>query len=122
MTIRLGNDIIEVDRIANSIRRFGDTFLKRLFTSQEISYCQKFTDSERHFAGRFAAKEAISKALGCGIGAKLGWLDIEIISDEGPPQVTLSEKAATTFSSPSITLSISHCRSHATAVAIVTPS
>jgi len=119
MLTGLGNDIIEVERIAGSISRFGDTFLKRLFTPSEIDYCRQFVDADRHFAGRFAAKEAISKALGCGIGKQLGWLDIEICSKKGPPTVMLSESATQHFGTPVIQLSISHCRSHATAVAIV---
>lgn len=120
MITGIGNDIIAVERIAKSIRRFGNTFLERIFTPKEIEYCQKFSDSERHFAGRFAAKEAVSKALGCGIGKSLEWLDMEILpTEKGSPSLTLSINAQNVFDNPTILISISHCQSHATAMAVV---
>lgn len=116
----IGNDIIEIDRIAKSIETYGNRFLKRIFTSNEISYCKKHLHkSQERFAGRWAAKEAVSKALGCGIGKKLGWKDIEITNTpEGEPLVRLTEKASSRFNHPSFKLSISHCKSYATAVVL----
>lgn len=115
----LGNDIIEIDRIRLSIERHGQHFLNRLFTQQEQDYCYKFKDPVPHFAGRFAAKEAVAKALGTGFGAEVSWHDIEILGNElGKPIVHLSKEANQRFSHPRILVSISHSTSHATAVAI----
>lgn len=117
----LGSDIIEVKRVEASIARYGKRFLDRLFTPDEQTYCLKHRDSGRHFSGRFAAKEAIVKALGTGISQEIGWLDIEIINDgRGKPRVQLSPEANAHFSEPHIELTISHCREYAMAVAIVT--
>lgn len=115
----LGNDIIEIERVRQSIERHGQHFLNRLFTHREQDYCYKFKDPVPHFAGRFAAKEAISKALGTGFGSEVSWHDIEILGDEhGKPIVHLSEAAKKHFNTPRILVSISHSASHATAVAI----
>jgi holo-[acyl-carrier protein] synthase len=115
----LGTDIIEIDRIAKSIEEHGDHFINRLFTPLEQEYCRKFKYAAPHFAGRFAAKEAVAKALGTGFGEQLGWLDIEILGEEsGKPQVTFSVKAKAHFNNPKILVSISHSTSYATAVAI----
>lgn len=116
----LGNDIIEIARIEQSIARHGDRFLERLFSPEEQRYCGKHKNSATHFAGRFAAKEAIAKALGTGFRRELGWRDIVITNDSlGKPIVTLSESAAIQFNSPTIHLTISHCKNYASAVAIV---
>lgn len=117
----LGNDIIEVDRIEKSIERYGSHFLQKIFTPSEIAYCVKHSKQSRHFAGRFAAKEAIAKALGCGFGHKLSWHDLEILNHAtGKPYVVFSKKASDLFNSPIIHLSISHCKEYASAVAIWT--
>ena len=110
----LGSDIIEVERIEESIQKHGPRFLDRLFTPQEQAYCLKFRDASRHFAGRFAAKEAIVKALGTGFGEEFGWLDIEIINDpQGKPLAMI-----TNIPSGKIELTISHCKAYAMAVAV----
>ena len=115
----IGNDIIEIERIEKSIQCYGSHFLQRIFTPSEIAYCEKHSQNARHFAGRFAAKEAIAKALGCGIGKKLSWHDMEILNDKaGKPFASLSPEANLRFNSPRIHLSISHCKEYATAVAI----
>jgi holo-[acyl-carrier protein] synthase len=115
----LGNDIIEIKRVSQSIERHGQHFLNRLFSQKEQDYCYKYKDPAPHFAGRFAAKEAIAKALGTGFGADLSFHDIEIMNDEhGKPAVQLSDAAKKRFSNPQILVSISHCNSYATAVAI----
>lgn len=115
----IGTDIIEIERIRLSIERHGQHFLNRLFTQKEQDYCYQFKDFAPHFAGRFAAKEAVAKALGTGFGADLSWQDIEVIPDErGQPQVRLSEKANQRFRCPHLLLSISHSSSQAIAFAI----
>lgn len=108
----IGTDIIEIDRIRKSIEKHGSHFLDRLFSKKEQDYCHKYKDPAPHFAGRFAAKEAISKALGTGFSSEFSFLDIEIINDAtGKPIVTLSKKGK-------IHVSISHCNSFATATAL----
>lgn len=116
----LGTDIIEIGRIDKVIVRYGHKFLDRLFTKKEQEYCLKHKMSARHFAGRFAAKEAVVKALGTGISKDIHWVDIEIFNDEhGRPYVCYSSKIASMFGNPEIQISISHCKEYATAVAIL---
>jgi len=115
----VGNDIIEISRIQNVIKRHGKRFLDKVFTQKEQQYCLKHKESERHFAGRFAAKEAIVKALGCGLKEGISWLDFEILNDAaGKPILHLSPLIQKRFNNPEVLLSISHCKSYATAVAI----
>ena len=115
----IGNDIIEIARMRQSIERQGNAFLNRLFTKRELEYCQKFQDTVPHYAGRFAAKEAIAKAFGKGIGELIQWHDIEVLNDEfGKPAVFLSAALQKQFDQPQILVSISHCVEYATAVAI----
>lgn len=119
MVLGLGSDIIEIGRIESSIARHNERFLDRLFTEAEKEYCKSHRDAHRHFAGRFAAKEAIVKAFGTGIRDGVNWTDIEILNDaEGKPHVTFSERMNEKFHNPQIQLSISHCKEYAMAVAI----
>jgi holo-[acyl-carrier protein] synthase len=119
----IGTDIIEIERIAMSLNRHGDQFLKRIFTPKEQEYAAKFKNSDGTLAGRFAAKEAVAKALGTGIREDIGWKDIEILNDEqGRPYVTLADHLKVRFQNPHILISISHSKSYATAFAIWQPS
>jgi holo-[acyl-carrier protein] synthase len=119
MTRGIGNDIVEIERIRGSISRYGQHFLNRLFTQEEQDYCYTFQDPIPHFAGRFAAKEAIAKALGTGFGAHFSWHDVEIINDAlGKPIVKMHSKAAEKFNHPQILISISHSQTHAIAIAL----
>lgn len=122
MITGIGNDIVEIDRIARAIEKYGAHFLDRIFTMQEQSYCKRYQEQAAvHFAGRFCAKEAISKALGVGIGKIVNWHDMEILNDEkGKPCVILSSSAKCYFENPHLLLSISHCRKYALATAIYT--
>lgn len=115
----VGNDIIEIDRMRLSIDRHGGHLLNRLFTIREQDYCFKYKDPVPHFAGRFAAKEAIVKALGTGFGAQVMWHDVEIVSDErGKPVVHVSPHISAHFHNPILLVSISHCEKYATAFAV----
>lgn len=120
MVRNVGNDIIEVSRIKKVWQRHGVRFLDKLFTPKEQAYClSKKAFPERHIAGRFAAKEAVAKALGTGFGP-ISWLDLEILNDSsGKPIVTVSPHVAENYGSPQFLLSISHCHEYATAVAIL---
>jgi holo-[acyl-carrier protein] synthase len=115
----LGTDIIEIARIRDTFQRHKDRFCKKILTENELSYCFQFRDPATPIAGRFAAKEAIAKALGNGIGASLAWLDIEILNKpSGQPTVSLSDRAETLFHSPTLLISISHSKHYATATAL----
>jgi len=116
----IGSDIVETRRIKKAIQRQKEVFIKRIFTADEISYSKRYKDSFIHFAGRFAAKEAVVKALGTGFSSKISWQDISISNDEkGKPQVNFSERINKLFNTPQILLSISHCQEYAMAVAIL---
>ena len=82
MIFGTGLDIIEIERIKNSIEKYSPKFEQRIFTSREISYCQTKGNPAKHFAARFAVKEAVSKCLGTGITGLLGFKDMEVINEE----------------------------------------
>ncbi len=114
MILGTGIDIIEVDRIEKAIKRWGDSFVNYIFTEEEISYSKKHKYPYQHFAGRFAAKEAIFKALS---EPNLGWKDIKIINDKtGQPHCIYKNKEF----KHKILISISHTRQHAVASATIT--
>ena len=92
--IGLGMDATEIDRIAQSIERYGDHFLKRVFTEGEIAYCRRKRDFAPSFAARFAAKEAAMKALGTGFSRGVYWTGIEVVRRGGPPQLRFHGGAA----------------------------
>lgn len=118
MTRGIGCDIIEIHRIRSSIEKHGQNFLDRLFTLAEQEYCNKYRDSIPHYAVRFAAKEAIVKALGTGIGDRVSWLDMEVLNQsEGKPEVVFSEHVNNAFDQPQVQISLSHCKEYAVAVA-----
>jgi holo-[acyl-carrier protein] synthase len=124
MAIRCGIDIIEVDRIRESFESLGQAFRDRIFTDKEIAYCESRKGARfESYAARFAAKEAVSKAIGTGIGGDLGWKDIEILKDtEGKPYVVLSPAAAKTAwggALAEISLSLSHCKAYAVASVVI---
>ena len=109
-----GTDIIEIERIKNSIEKFGDRFLNTVFTENEIKYCEsKNGQKYQHYAGRFAAKEAVYKALSNNIKAPDEWKSIEILSeDNGRPKVNLKIEIENL---ESIDISLSHCKLYAVA-------
>ena len=117
----LGNDLIEIERIRDAHKEHGQAFLDRLFTPKEQEYCSAQKDPIFRFAGRFAAKEAIVKALGCGFGKDAAWHDIEILANgQGKPEVHLSGELQKRFNDPKILVTISHCKEYVSAVAIWT--
>jgi holo-[acyl-carrier protein] synthase len=123
MSFGLGVDIIEIDRIKQSIDKYGQKFLDKIFTKREQEYCLRFKECERQFAGRFAAKEACVKALGTGITNQISWKDIEILSDpKGKPVVSLSDHVELILNNERLEVSISHCKLYATAAAIKVPN
>src|SRR2546430_3652416 len=99
--IGLGLDATDIDRIADTIGRYGDRFLQRIFTDGEVAYCTRRRVPAIHFAGRFAAKEAAMKALGTGHSRGVLWRDIEVVRHGGPPQLQLHGGAARRFAAMS---------------------
>lgn len=120
--VGIGTDIIECLRIAKMIERHGELFLTRVYTPHEIDYCTARKASTQHYAGRFAAKEAVLKALGTGWTRGIQWRDIEVRNEMGgKPSIALSGAAREHCERLGISemlISISHCRTHATAYAL----
>src|SRR6478735_7610355 len=118
----IGIDVVEVERIAAAIARHGEPFLTKLFTPAERAYCEAQKKPALNYAARFAAKEAVSKALGTGIGGQAGWLDLEITRDAaGAPKLVLHGAAAAFAKENGITeiqISLTHAREYAAANAI----
>jgi holo-[acyl-carrier protein] synthase len=118
-----GIDIIEVARIRSSLEKFGERFGQRVLLPDESAYCLAHNDPAPFVAARFAAKEAVSKAFGTGIGAQLGWLDIEICKKEsGEPFVVLHGKGKQLFETRGakrLLVSLSHTENYAAATAVL---
>lgn len=123
MILGVGTDIIEVARIKASFEKFGDRLVKRILRAGEIAYCFSHREPAPFVAARFAAKEAVSKAFGTGIGARLGWQDIEVCRREsGEPYVILHDAGRELLAvrgARTVHLSLSHTNVYATAVAIL---
>jgi holo-[acyl-carrier protein] synthase len=120
--IGIGTDIVETLRIARMIERHGELFLRRVFTPDEVGYCSARKAATQHYAGRWAAKEAVLKALGTGWSRGISWCDIEVRNEVGGrPHIALSGGAldvSRRLGVETMLISISHCRSYATAYAL----
>jgi holo-[acyl-carrier protein] synthase len=120
--VSIASNIVECVRIARMIEEHGELFLTRVYTEREIRYCRARKHSTEHFAGRWAAKEAIFKCLGTGWRRGMSWTDVEVRNDtNGQPQVHIcgaAREQAQRLRISSILLSISHCRAFATAHAV----
>ena len=118
MKLATGVDLLEIERLRGAIETHGDKFLHRIFTVQELDANQNKIES---LAGRFAAKEAVAKALGCGIG-DVAWKEIEILrAESGAPQLVLhgaADKMAREQGLTTWSLSLSHSQSHAVAMVV----
>ena len=119
----IGVDLVENARIEHSLERFGERFLQRVFTAGEIEYSQSMKYAARHLAARFAAKEAVSKAFGTGIGKSMGWKDIDVRRKEsGEPYLVLeggAKKLAEERTVSKIFITLSHTEHHAMAVIVL---
>jgi holo-[acyl-carrier protein] synthase len=117
MNNSVGIDFVQVKRIKSSLDKFGEHFLKRIFTQEEVEYCQKKKKPEIHLAARFAAKEATMKALGTGWSSGIKWTDIKIKNNEkGKPEIQLEGKAQELLQNRKIVVSLSHTDEYAVAV------
>jgi holo-[acyl-carrier protein] synthase len=123
MVLGLGTDLIETRRVEESIRRFGERFLERIFSLEEIAYCKRKKNAAESFAARFAAKEAGAKALGTGISRGVTWKEFEVKREaSGKPSLHLSGRAAELAGAMGVTkiqLSLTHSREFALAVVVV---
>lgn len=121
MEISCGIDIIEIDRIKSSIEDLGDKFINRVFTDNEIEYCEsKKKQKYQHYAGRFAAKEAVFKAISKILDDKYSvcWKDFEVINDaQGRPKLNILNVNLEDIES--IDISISHCKTYAVANVVI---
>lgn len=114
MILGSGIDIIEIARIKKAVDRWGDDFLKHIFNPEEIAYCSRHKNPYQHYAARFAAKEAVFKAVG---DLKLTWKDVTITHDSDGKPICVHQSAQFT---KKILISLSHCKDYAVASAIVT--
>jgi holo-[acyl-carrier protein] synthase len=123
MITGIGIDVVQNDRIRDSIQRFGDRFLNRIYTEGEIDYCRKCSQPEIHYAARFAAKEAAFKALGTGWAAGVKWKDVEIERlPSGKPELHLHGEAlnrATSAGAQRFYVSLTHDQLVSCAVVIL---
>lgn len=117
MKITCGTDIIEIERIKESIESMQDAFLNKIFTSNEINYCESRRNMKyQHYAARFAAKEAIFKAISSELQDKfeISWKDVEVLNDEmGRPKIYFIDKLMEKLTN--IDISLSHCKEYAVA-------
>ena len=123
MILGTGIDLVEVARIAASYEKYGEAFVNRVLLPEELSYCLAHKNPAPFLAARFAAKEAVVKAFGTGIGAELGWLDIEVRRHEsGAPYVVLHGRGRELFAARGarqLHLSLTHTGHYAAATAIL---
>ena len=123
MVLGLGTDLTEISRIEKSITRFGERFLRRIFTPAEIAYCLTKKNHAESFAARFAAKEAGAKALGTGIARGVGWQDFEVLrAPSGRPTLVLHHRASRLATALGVThtaITLTHSRDTALAVVIL---
>jgi holo-[acyl-carrier protein] synthase len=123
MIIGVGVDMIEIARIEEAMRKFPDRFERKMFTDTERDYCRRMPVAARHFAARFAAKEAFLKALGTGKSQGIGWRDVGIVNlPSGQPTLALSGKAAeraAQLGAARLHVSLTHTHDHAVAVVVL---
>jgi holo-[acyl-carrier protein] synthase len=119
--IGLGCDLVEVERIRGVLERHGDRFIQRTFTAEEQAYCGGLKYPHKHYAARWAAKEAVSKAFTTGIGEHLDWTSISVYHGErNEPRIRLDDKASALLrqlGGTGVVISLSHTETHAMAVA-----
>ena len=116
----IGLDATDIPRVEKAIARYGDRFIHRIFTDAEIAYCSGKYRPAPHYAGRFAAKEAFSKALGTGLRGAIGWTEIDVIDNERMrPTIRVMGRAEKILAGRKVHLSISHLPDYATAIVII---
>ncbi len=120
MIIGIGVDIVEIERFKRLTERWGERLLNRIFTQREIDYCLSKKNPYQHLAGRFAAKEAVSKAISTGWSGIFRWKDVEVLNDErGKPVVIVYNQLKERFNSCLFHVSISHSLNYAVSFVII---
>ena len=123
MIVGTGIDLVEIERIHQSVERFGERFLNRVFTAAEQAYCLRKKNAAESLAARFAAKEAGAKALGTGINHGVTWLEIEVVREpSGRPTIAFHGRAreiANRLGVQSAALSLTHTRDLAVASVVL---
>lgn len=116
----IGVDVVDVTRMKEMLRDQGDAFTGKVFTEAEIAYCRSKRNPHEHFAARFAAKEAVSKALQTGWRGEFRWKDVEVMNEpSGAPRIVLYGDLAKTLQAKTIHLSLSHTEKTVVAFAII---
>jgi holo-[acyl-carrier protein] synthase len=120
MIVGVGVDIVELSRIEQSIKEYSSDFLSRLFTASEISYCSSRPQPVQHYAARFAAKEALSKAIRTGWSGAFRWTDVEVVNDpSGAPSFVFHNETAKLLEKSNVFLSLSHTDTSAIAFVVI---
>jgi holo-[acyl-carrier protein] synthase len=123
MIFGIGTDLVEVSRVEKILQKWGDKFLKKVYSQNEIEYCQKKAFPSIHYAARFAAKESFLKSLGIGLGMGVKLQDIEVINNpQGSPVLKVHERIRSRLDKLGINalhISITHTRGHAQAIVIL---
>jgi holo-[acyl-carrier protein] synthase len=116
----IGVDIIEIERIRESIERTGTQFLEKIYSPAEVEYCNAKAYRYQHFAARFAAKEALSKAVATGWAGEFRWKNVEIINNpSGKPDIILHGSMRELLGTARVHLSMSHSDSHVVAMVVI---
>jgi len=123
MIVGIGIDLVEIARLKRSIERFNERFLKRIYTVRELEYCQQKLIREKHYAVRFAAKEAMVKAIGIGVRNGITWQDIEVVNDGmGKPEIRTYGKCKQIMSILKVNrihISLSHTENYGIAMVVL---
>ena len=118
--IAIGVDLCDVQRLNKIISEHGERFLKKVYTTGEITYCAKKSDEGAAYAARFAAKEALLKAIGTGLRDGINWKDIEVVNDElGKPEFKFYGKTSSVIGNRRVMVSLSHTHEYAVAFVVI---
>lgn len=116
----IGIDLASVARVRAALERYPERFRNRVFTKSEVEFCETLGDKYPSYAGRFAAKEAFSKALGTGLRGAIGWTEIDVCDNErSRPTIRVSGRAEQILAGRKTHLSISHLSDYATAIVVI---
>lgn len=116
----IGVDILEIERLQRSVEKFGERLLERVFTENEINYCRVKFNMYQHLAARFAAKEALTKAMSTGLRGEFSWKDIEVVNDPlGKPDFRIYGNLGERLQGHNVLLSLSHSETHVVAMVVM---
>jgi len=116
----IGVDVVDVQRLKGTLEKQGTAFTDKVFTEQEVAYCRGKKNPHEHFAARFAAKEAVGKAMQTGWRGQFRWKDVEVVNEpSGAPKVVLYREVAETLRDCTVHLSLSHTENTVVAFAVI---